>query len=274
MSVTGCLRDLCGFLQAEDGSEHTDVLIMCCVIKAIASWHLTETAVVCRERCGGQGYLSCNRFGTAIALSHAAITAEGDNSVLMQKVASERLALLDPAAVQAAAAKTVDVDLNDHQSIQSLLEVRENALFLKLGMNMMKAGKDGRFDAWMYKEQDLVQAAAHAYGDRLISECFINAMEKADPSMQPILSKLLHLYQISVIQKDLGYFTTSGQISPKAGSGVSQMAAELCRDVSPQVLSLCDAFGISDKMLNAPIAEDWVKFNAADNQGEIVGIDF
>ena len=41
---------------------------------------------VCRERCGGQGYLSCNRFGTFIGLAHAAMTAEGDNSVLMQKV--------------------------------------------------------------------------------------------------------------------------------------------------------------------------------------------
>lgn len=37
-------------------------------------------------RCGGQGYLSCNRFGTFIGLAHAAMTAEGDNSVLMQKV--------------------------------------------------------------------------------------------------------------------------------------------------------------------------------------------
>jgi hypothetical protein len=40
----------------------------------------------CFLRCGGQGYLSCNRFGTFIGLAHAAMTAEGDNSVLMQKV--------------------------------------------------------------------------------------------------------------------------------------------------------------------------------------------
>lgn len=44
---------------------------------------------VCRERCGGQGYLSCNRFGTFIGLAHAAMTAEGDNSVLMQKVGGQ-----------------------------------------------------------------------------------------------------------------------------------------------------------------------------------------
>ena len=39
--------------------------------------------------CFVQGYLSCNRFGTFLGLAHAAMTAEGDNSVLMQKVAKE-----------------------------------------------------------------------------------------------------------------------------------------------------------------------------------------
>ena len=35
------------------------------------------------------GYLEANRFGYAIAGSHSSRTAEGDNSVLMNKVASE-----------------------------------------------------------------------------------------------------------------------------------------------------------------------------------------
>ena len=33
----------------------------------------------CRERCGGQGYLSVNRFGELIGFAHAGMTAEGDN---------------------------------------------------------------------------------------------------------------------------------------------------------------------------------------------------
>jgi hypothetical protein len=32
-----------------------------------------------RERCGGQGYLSVNRFGELIGFAHAGMTAEGDN---------------------------------------------------------------------------------------------------------------------------------------------------------------------------------------------------
>ena len=42
-----------------------------------------------RERCGGQGFLSANKFGEAIAGAHAAMTAEGDNRVLMVKIVKD-----------------------------------------------------------------------------------------------------------------------------------------------------------------------------------------
>ena len=245
---------------------------MCCVIKAIAGWHVSETATVCRERCGGQGYLSCNKFGIDAALSHACMTAEGDNSVLMQKVATERLMVFKPTKHQVASGD--EADLNNQEYLHSLLESRENKLFMSLGMKMKKAGKEGRFDTWMYQEQDLVQAAAHAYGERLISESFSKALDKADPGLQPVLKKLHHLYQMTVVKKDLGYFTTSGLMSTSTGAKVGKVTADLCRDVAPQALALCDAFGITDEMLNAPIARAWVKFNTVDNKGEVEGLKF
>ena len=54
--------------QAEDGSEHPEVVTMCCAIKPLASWLLEEVVSVTRERCGGQGYLSANRY--VILASH------------------------------------------------------------------------------------------------------------------------------------------------------------------------------------------------------------
>ena len=255
---------------------------MCCVIKAISGWHVAETAAVCRERCGGQGYLSCNKFGSGIAGSHSSMTAEGDNSVLMQKVATERLMVLRPTVLQVAATyvpKFVSrmfnwADLSNRNYLHSLLESREKELFMELGMKMMKAGKKGRFDTWMYKEQDLVQAAAQAYGERLISECFGKALDKADPGLQPVLKKLHLLYQMKVVKRDLGYFTTSGLISTGTGAKVGKATADLCQEVALQSLALSDAFGITDEMLNAPIARDWIKYNSVDNKGEVEGVDF
>ena len=48
---------------------------------------------------GGQGYLSANRLGECITWSHAGLTAEGDNRVLMQKVSKELMTTVKPAEV-------------------------------------------------------------------------------------------------------------------------------------------------------------------------------
>jgi acyl-CoA oxidase len=50
---------------------------------------------------------------------------------------------------------------------------------------------------------------------------------------------------------------------------VKCLAARLCSELGPQSLSICDAFAITDTMLSAPIARDWVKYNEYDNQGEV-----
>ena len=63
-----------------------------CLQHASVLCPLQETATTCRERCGGQGYLSCNRFGQILGFAHAGMTAEGDNRVLMMKVAKEYMA--------------------------------------------------------------------------------------------------------------------------------------------------------------------------------------
>merc|ERR1712214_26079 len=145
--------------QNPDGSEHAKIVTMCCAIKPIASWHLEECVTTSRERCGGQGYLSCNRFGTFLGLAHAAMTAEGDNSVLMQKVAKERLGELmkSPPKMRN---KPASPDLTNADFLLYLLQAREMKLFRELGEKMAKAGREGTFKTWMLEESDLIQKAA------------------------------------------------------------------------------------------------------------------
>merc|ERR1711902_64105 len=71
-----------------------EVLILCCAIKPTISWHCNTVGNVCRERCGGQGYLAINRLSECIMFAHAGMTAEGDNRVLYQKVTKELLTRL------------------------------------------------------------------------------------------------------------------------------------------------------------------------------------
>ena len=81
--------------------EQAAVVMLCCAIKPMCGWNCEAAGTTCRERCGGQGYLSCNRFGSIIGFAHATVTAEGDNRVLMQKVAKELLAVAGSPSMRA-----------------------------------------------------------------------------------------------------------------------------------------------------------------------------
>jgi len=242
---------------ADPNSKHSSVVTMCCVIKPLAAWHLQTSASVARERCGGQGYLSCNRFGTFLGLAHAAMTAEGDNSVLMQKVAKERLGAF------------TKVPADTECSFFNLLAVRENLLFKDLGGRMAKAGRDGMFETWMLRESDLVQGAAKAFGERLIAEQFLSVIEGSDPSLKEQLTQLYRLYAINCVEEDAKFYLTQNLLTAQQFSELEEESRSLCRALGENSLSLGEAFAIPDEMLSAPIALDWVQYNVGDNQGEL-----
>lgn len=68
---------------------------------------------------------------------------------------------------------------------------------------------------------------------------------------------------------DLLFFSHTGVLPAEVAQNISARAADLCRDLTPQALSLTDAFAMNNEMLSAPIARDWVKYNVGDNQGEL-----
>merc|ERR1719412_2357675 len=255
--------------QKPDGSEHAEVVTMCCAIKPIASWHLEEVVTTTRERCGGQGYLSVNRFGPFLGLAHAAMTAEGDNSVLMQKVAKERLGELmksRPKLLEEPANK----DLSNQNYLLYLLETREMKNFFELGQKMAKAGKDGTFNTWMLEESDLIQGAARGFGDNLIAERFGQVLVECDLELKSMLEKIFTLYAMTVIERNLSWFILSNTLTTAQGQEVKSMVVELCAELGGQALALCDSFAITDTMLSAPIALDWVQYTTNDNQGELM----
>lgn len=72
------------------GEEHKIIKTLCAV-KAMVGWQAEINSRTGRERTGGAGYLAENGLGGMISASHSAVTAEGDNKVLMQKVVKDIL---------------------------------------------------------------------------------------------------------------------------------------------------------------------------------------
>src|SRR3712207_7430887 len=56
-------------------------------LKVAQTWHATRTIQLCREACGGAGYLQENRLPRLKADTDVFSTFEGDNTVLLQLVA-------------------------------------------------------------------------------------------------------------------------------------------------------------------------------------------
>lgn len=61
-------------------SDAAEVVILCCAIKPMVSFHAERVGTITRERCGGAGFLANNRLGQIITFSHAGMTAEGGST--------------------------------------------------------------------------------------------------------------------------------------------------------------------------------------------------
>ena len=263
-------------LQTEQNAEKEtskDLIKMCCVIKPMVTWHAENTATVGRERCGGQGYLACNRFGEAIAGAHAGITAEGDNSVLMQKVAKE---LLEETTLQEVIKETslsflpgAITRLVSLSKPLSLVKIREKRILSQLALKMQKAkGKEEIFQRWMTEESDLVQDVALSYGERFVLENFSHICKEQN---NPLLKKVYDLYGAILIKKHLSWYLQEGILNSSSVKKLDAKIAKGCRELGERLEELLDGFGIPSHLIYAPIAKDWQTYNDKedDNVGEV-----
>merc|ERR1719328_267669 len=163
------------------------------------------------------------------------MTAEGDNSVLMQKVAKEHLGYLakNPPKLSSPANKSV----TDPNYLHHLLKVREVKVYTELGQKMAKAGKAGTYESWMFEESDLIQHCGKAFGERLIADRFSLTLDTCDKDLKPVLSKIFDLYLSSIIEKNLGWFVISGLLQPSDVDIIKAHSAELCAQLGPQSLA-------------------------------------
>merc|ERR1712098_915989 len=225
-------------------------------------------------------------FGSA----HAGQTAEGDNSVLMQKVAKEHMGLFKPHKDTPPA----NLDLEDVDHIEYLLKARENLQFSELtqklapAMVYTKVGKSmpgilkpfgdklqekGIFNTWMLKEQDLIQAFAKSYADRIVCEAFKETLAgkygAVESNLEVVLGKVLHLHLLSTLEKDLATFISAGFLNTSQADQVLEKNRRVCAELAPHSLALTESFGLPEEMLQSPIASDWIGYNEFDNQGEL-----
>ncbi len=261
-------------------------------LKAMQTWHATHTIQMCREACGGAGYLSENRLPALKADTDVFTTFEGDNTVLLQLVAKglltgyrdafgsldgwgratfvaeqvgemvlERTAArsLIQRLVSAVPGRGEEVAVTDRGWHLTMFEDREKHV-LEGAIRRLRNGaatkKDRPFDIFN-DVQDHVLKTATAHIDRITLEAFVAGIERAaDPAAKSLLNRLCDLYALTTIEADRGWFLEHGRLTPARSKAITAVINDLLKELRPHLSTLVDAFAIPDEWLDAAILRE------------------
>ncbi|MGY2067916.1 acyl-CoA dehydrogenase family protein [Blastococcus sp. SYSU DS0619] len=261
-------------------------------LKVAQTWHATRTIQMCREACGGAGYLQENRLPHLKADTDVFTTFEGDNTVLLQLVAKGLLTgyrdnfgsldgwgrvgfvadmvretVLERTAARALIQRLVDavpgrddeVPMLDRGWQVKLFEFREkHALEGAIRRLRKNSSIEGMAPFDMFNDvQDHVLKAARAHIDRIVLEAFVEGVDRAtDPDVAALLDSLCNLYALSTIEEDKGWFLEHGQLSPARAKALTATVNGLVKELRPHITTLVDAFAIPADWKAAAILEE------------------
>ncbi|HWD01230.1 MAG TPA: acyl-CoA dehydrogenase [Amycolatopsis sp.] len=249
-------------------------------LKAVTTWHATDTIQAAREACGGAGYLSENLLPGLKADTDVFTTFEGDNTVLLQLVAKglltqykEHFADLSPlatarfvaeqlvgAVLERTSARQVIERLTESDDAEvlfdrewqlKLFEDREGHMLDGVAGRLRKAADDpfGVFNA----AQDHVLTAGRVHVERLVLEAFARALDTCPDDARPLLTRVCDLYALSAIEADRAWFLEHGRLTATRAKAVTAAVNALCAALRPHARTLVDAFAIPEEFLAAPM---------------------
>lgn len=265
------------FLHRKD-NEMQEIEALAAGLKAVATWNTTHTLQVCRECCGGKGYMSENRIDALKNDSDVYTTFEGDNTVLMQLVAKSRLTefrqefgnmnlfgILNYLAEQAKTSLTernpIIVRSTDEEHLLDFtfhlnaFRYRERDILTSAARRLKRHIDDGMdsFDAFNVCQNHLIQVS-YAYVERIILEQFIAQVERTtDKQCQSILRKLCQLYALSQLEMNKGWYLENGYMEGVKTKAIRKTLDQLCWEVRQDAVPLVSAFNIPESCLAAPI---------------------
>jgi acyl-CoA oxidase len=266
---------------ARTESEMPEIEALAAGMKAYSTWSTTGVLQECREACGGKGYLSENRIDALKNDTEIYTTFEGDNTVLMQLVAKNRLSEFRKAFGEMDAMgiinyvfenaktaiseknpivtrKTEESHLIDNEFHLSAFQYREKTILASAAKRLKKLIDGGLepYDAFNVVQHQMIDVA-EAYLERIVLEQFQKAIEAIeDKKSKEIMTQLCQLYALSQMEKNKGWYLEDGYMEAAKTKAIRKMVNQLCWEIRPDAVSLVKAFDIPDSCLAAPIALD------------------
>lgn len=259
--------------------EAQEIEALAAGLKAYATNFTTATLQECREACGGKGYLSENRIDALKNDTDVYTTFEGDNVVLMQLVAKNRLTefrqefgdmnmftifnyITNQAKTSITEKNPIIIRSTDHTHLLdmdfhlSAFKYRERAILASAAQRIKRHIDDGMdsFDAFNVVQHHLVNVG-QAYIERVVLEEFQKVvMETNDGDCKDALLQLCQLYALHTIEKNRGWYLEQGYMEGVKTKAIRKEVNQLCWEVRKNALALTDAFDIPESCIAAPIA--------------------
>ncbi len=260
--------------------EMQEIEALAAGLKAYTTWHTTATLQECREACGGKGYLSENRIDALKNDTDVYTTFEGDNTVLMQLVAKNRLSVFRKAFTEMDSMGKVSYIWNQTKTILS----EKNPIITRDTSETHLLDKNFHLSAFHYREQGIVTSAAkrikklidsgldaydafnvaqhqlidvaNAYLDRVVLEEFLSKIETVEnKNLQEALNKLAQLFALHKIEENKAWYLENNYLEPVKSKAIRKMVNQLCWEIRPDAVALVDGFGIPESCLAAPISQ-------------------
>jgi len=267
-----------------DDAEQRRLETQAAGLKAISTWHSTQTIQTCREACGGAGYLSVNRLSELRADTDIFTTFEGDNTVLLQLVAKglltnfrDEFGSMDTVAMVRYVADQVVSAVLERTAARSLGQLIADAIPRgEEGSSILDREYHAYLFAWREKHvleaaarrlrklmandgdafsafnavQDHLLLAARAHVERVVLEHFTAAIDRCEEGeVKSLLDKVCDLHVMASLERDRGWFMEHGQLSAARAKAVITNVNRLCLELRPHAQQLVDAFGIPEVLL-------------------------
>ncbi|XP_046652365.1 probable peroxisomal acyl-coenzyme A oxidase 1 [Daphnia pulicaria] len=233
-----------------------------CALKALCSSEAANFVEVCRQSCGGHGYMSCSNFPRIYGQVTAAETYEGENTVLWLQVArylvktrKEKSGGLSVKYLigEEKGPKTVDTTL------EGIVKLYRRAAVGLVDVAIAELDKSGRkgeapHDAWNHAAVYLIKAA-QAHARLFVVESFVDSLKegKLSTPVRTVLSQLCELFIIYWLLERSGDFFLCSNLTKQDLLLLNSKYVELLAAIRPQAVNLVDSFDLRDEVLNSPL---------------------
>ncbi|WP_294821092.1 acyl-CoA dehydrogenase [uncultured Flavobacterium sp.] len=257
--------------------EMQEIEALAAGMKAYTTWNTRDTLQECREACGGKGYLSENRIDDLKNDTEIYTTFEGDNTVLMQLTAKNRLGefrkefgemnvsmifnyVLDQAKTVVteknpfATRNTDEAHLKSFDFHLNAFKYREKEIVTSAARRFKRLVDDGldAFDAANVMHPHMMQISG-SYLDRVILEQFQAQLEIVnDEGLKEALVRLYQLFALNKINEHKAFYLEQGYMEGSKTKAIRKLVSQLCWEIRQDAVPLADAFNIPEACL-API---------------------